>query len=206
MKFFKLSTQIILFAVSCNLIAAEPSAGKSQYAICATCHGPNGEGNKMLNAPRLAGQANWYLTKQIKNFKEGIRGSSPKDIYGMQMRPMAMVLATDKAVADVSAYVSSLEVKASKATIKGDIAKGKQLYAVCATCHGAEGEGNKILNAPVLKGMEDWYMVRQLQYYRDGIRGTHAKDIIGAQMRPMAMTLPNDAAINDVVAFIKSLK
>jgi len=201
-----LTLPAMVLAMTCSLLAAGPLSGKSQYAICASCHGPNGEGNKLLNAPRLAGQADWYLSQQIRNFREGVRGTNAKDVYGMQMRPMAITLTSDKAVEEISAYVSSLKVKASSATIKGNIAKGKQLYAVCAACHGANGEGNKLLNAPVLKGMEDWYLVRQLEYYRDGIRGTHAKDMLGAQMRPMAMTLPSDAAIKDVVAFIKSLK
>ena len=30
----------------------------------------------------------------------------------------------------------------------GDPAKGKALYATCASCHGAKGEGNQALNAP----------------------------------------------------------
>ena len=42
----------------------------------------------------------------------------------------------------------------------GDPAKGKQLYAVCAGCHGQAGEGNKMLNAPASAGQEEWYVVQ----------------------------------------------
>ena len=34
----------------------------------------------------------------------------------------------------------------------GDVVVGRQLYATCAACHGAQGEGNRQLNAPKLAG------------------------------------------------------
>ncbi len=88
--------------------AGDATKGKASYAVCMACHGADGMGNKALNAPRIAGQESWYLERQLKNFKAGIRGADPKDKYGMQMRPMALTLANDQAVADIAAYVSSL--------------------------------------------------------------------------------------------------
>ena len=35
-------------------------AGQAAYAVCASCHGQQGEGNQQLNAPKLAGQEDWY--------------------------------------------------------------------------------------------------------------------------------------------------
>ena len=180
--------------------------GQQAYAVCQACHGANGEGNKALNAPRLAGQQDWYVARQVQNFKAGIRGGNPKDVFGMQMRPMAMTLATDQVVEDVAAYIATLKGKVSAPTVKGDAKAGKAAYAICQACHGAQGEGNKTLNAPKLAGQQDWYLVRQLQNFKAGIRGTHAKDMFGMQMRPMAMTLANDAAVNNVAAYIASLK
>ena len=88
----------------------------------------------------------------------------------------------------------------------GDAAKGKVLYGVCAACHGANGEGQEALNAPKLQGQQEWYVIRQLQNFKGGIRGTNPKDTYGMQMAPMSQTLTNDQAIADVAAFIKSLK
>jgi cytochrome c oxidase subunit 2 len=65
------------------------AAGQAQFAVCTACHGAQGEGNQMLSAPRLAGQAGWYLKRQLKNFKHGLRGSDANDSYGAQMAPMA---------------------------------------------------------------------------------------------------------------------
>ncbi len=187
--------------------AGDPAKGKAAYAVCAACHGANGMGNKALNAPRIAGQEPWYLERQLKNYKGGIRGADPKDPYGMQMRPMALTLANDQAVSDMAAYVSSIPAsKPSEITIKGDVTAGKASYMICQTCHGPKGGGNRALNSPNLTGLQDWYIVRQLKNFKAGIRGTKSGDLFGMQMRPMAMTLANDAAINNVTAYIATLK
>ena len=51
----------------------------------------------------------WYIARQLKNFKKGIRGSHEKDIYGQQMRPMSMSLVDETAIKNVAAYISSLK-------------------------------------------------------------------------------------------------
>ena len=73
--------------------------------------------------------------------------------------------------------------------VVGDPALGQASYAVCAACHGAQGEGNIALNAPNLNGMSDWYLARQLDYYKKGVRGAHKDDPLGQQMKAMAATL-----------------
>ena len=187
--------------------AGDPAKGKAAYAVCAACHGANGMGNKALNAPRIAGQEPWYLERQLKNLKGGIRGADPKDTYGMQMRPMALPLTNDQAVSDMSAFLSSMPVsKSSESTVKGDATAGKASYMICQTCHGPKGGGNRALNSPKLTGLQDWYIVRQLKNFKAGIRGTKSGDLFGMQMRPMAMTLANEEAINNVAAYIATFK
>lgn len=103
--------------------------------------------------------------------------------------------------------VAAVATLASTTTFAaGDAAKGKALYGTCAACHGQNGEGMEALNAPKLAGQQDWYLLRQLQNFKAGIRGTNPKDTYGMQMAPMAQTLANDAAMADVVAYIKTLK
>ena len=135
-----------------------------------------------------------------------MRGTHSEDIYGMQMRPMSMTLTNEQAIADVSAYVNSLDGPISETTIKGDVTAGKASYMVCVSCHGANGEGNKALNAPKLSGMQDWYIARQLQHFKKGIRGANPKDTYGMQMAPMAMTLPDNKAIENIAAYISTLR
>jgi len=187
-------------------VSGSAENGKTSFAVCVSCHGADGAGNKALNAPRISGQQEWYVARQIANFKTGIRGSHAEDIYGQQMRPMAMILANEQAVADVSAYLSTLKSAPAASTVKGDVAAGKTAYGICASCHGANGEGNKALNAPAIAGQHDWYIVRQLQNFKKKIRGSDAGDTYGQQMSPMAMILADDAAINNVAAYISTLK
>jgi cytochrome c oxidase subunit 2 len=47
--------------------------------------------------------------------------------------------------------------------------------------------------------------VRQLQNFKNGVRGNNPKDTYGMQMAPMAQTLADDQAMADVAAYIKSL-
>ena len=91
-----------------GLAAGDPARGQALYAVCSTCHGLDAKGMKELNAPALAGREEWYLVRQIENFRTGRRGSDPNDIYGRQMAPMALVLADAQAIEDVAAYLSSL--------------------------------------------------------------------------------------------------
>ena len=123
------------------------------------------------------------------------------------MMPFAMTLTTDKMVRDVAAYIASMKpVSREAATVKGDAAKGKAFYMICATCHGPDGKGLKVMNAPNLTLQQDWYLERQIKNFKEGIRGNDPKDIFGQQMIPMMATLPDDQAIKDVVAYIGSLK
>lgn len=90
------------------LAAGDAERGKTLYATCGACHGANAEGMEALNAPKLAGQEEWYLIRQLENFKNGVRGNNPRDTYGMQMAPMAQTLADNQAMQDVAAYIRSL--------------------------------------------------------------------------------------------------
>ena len=59
---------------------------------------------QQLGGPRLAGQDDWYLIRQIRNYQTGARGFDPKDTFGAQMGAMAATLTNDKAVNDAVSY------------------------------------------------------------------------------------------------------
>ncbi|TXS91391.1 cytochrome c [Parahaliea maris] len=89
------------------------------------------------------------------------------------------------------------------ALLQVPFAQGREPYDdfYCTTCHGAEGRGNVGVNAPRLAGMEPWYLKRQLQKFRDGLRGTHEGDVEGRAMRPMAVKL-TDERIDAVIDWV----
>ena len=100
---------------------------------------------------------------------------------------------------------------------------GKQLFALCAQCHGAAGQGNQAIGAPAIAGLPAWYVQNQLVKFSAGLRGKHFDDLEGMRMRPMSLYLvahehaernrtgaaADPAAINpnirDVAAFVGTL-
>ncbi|HEY8520405.1 MAG TPA: c-type cytochrome [Gammaproteobacteria bacterium] len=183
----------------------DAAAGAASYAVCAACHGAQGEGNQQLNAPKLAGQADWYLRRQLRNYQRGIRGSQPGDLFGPQMAPMAQTVAAEPVLENVLAYIATLPDTDPPSTVIGDPQRGRELYTTCALCHGPNGEGRWGTNAPRLANQSDWYLVRQLQYFKDRVRGGHPDDIYGDQMHMLAGMLSREGAIEDVVAYINTL-
>jgi len=201
-----LATQPTFAQLSAQAVG-DPVQGQAFYAVCAACHGANGEGNLALNAPKIAGQEAWYVRRQIEYYKSGVRGTQPGDLYGPQMAPMAAVLATPAMISNVAAYIESMPDTPAAPTVTGDIARGQDLYEpTCGVCHSANGTGIWAVNAPALAGMSDWYLVRQLQYFKSGARGAHRGDEYGFQMTSMVTALADDTAINDVVAYINTLR
>jgi len=184
----------------------DATAGGATYAVCAACHGAQGEGNQDLNAPKIAGLDGWYIRRQIRSYQNGIRGADPRDIYGVQMAPMARVLANAAAVENIIAYIDTLPDDSPAPTVFGDTERGGDSYATCGACHGKSGQGIWSTNAPRLAGMSDWYMERQLELFQQGVRGSHAEDIYGDQMNMMADVLKYENAIDDVVAYINTLR
>lgn len=95
------------------LAGGDPAKGAALYPVCAGCHGMNGEGVKDVSGPSLNRVSDWYLLTQLKNFKQGIRGSDPRDLTGGAMRPMAMILADEQAMKDMIAHIGTLGAPAS---------------------------------------------------------------------------------------------
>jgi len=176
------------------------------FRYCVTCHGVELQGNRLVDAPRLAGLPGWYVERQLEAFRAGWRGTHVDDRNGMEMRPQAAVLEAP-AVAQAVDYATSVPVRTPPpATVRGDTARGQTLYATCAACHGAQGEGIEAVGGPPLAGQSDWYLVTQLNNFRSGARGTAAGDNPGATMAASAAVLADDAAVNDVVAWIATLE
>lgn len=203
-QFEKWLNQQQTFAQSQQIAKGDPVHGQTLYMVCSACHGADGSGNKALNAPNIGIQNAWYLSRQIKYFKKGIRGSHKDDTYGQQMVPMAATLVDEKSINDVASYIASLQPAKVAHTIKGDPKKGFSYYVTCGTCHGKKGEGNSGLSAPRLAGQNDWYLKRQLLNFKHKVRGVKKSDLFGYQMQLMSRTLHDEKAIDDLIAYINT--
>lgn len=92
-----------------STVTGDAAKGKTAYAVCAACHGANAEGNEAMGGPKLAGQNDWYLARQVQNYQKNLRGYHPKDTFGRQMKPMSMTLTSEQALNDVLAFINSLD-------------------------------------------------------------------------------------------------
>jgi cytochrome c oxidase subunit 2 len=200
---------LLTFLLSaCNSLSEPaPNPGYSElFQLCAQCHGANAMGNPAVNAPAIAGLPQWYIEEQLRKFRSGMRGRHFDDLTGMQMRPMALSLANDDEVVTIAMYVASLPATKPAAQLQGgDATRGRTLFAPCTACHGPEAAGQQALKAPPLNHASDWYLMRSIEKFKLGIRGTAQGDTSGPLMRPMAQTLPDEQAMKDVIAYVGTL-
>ncbi len=179
--------------------------GRELYVYCVTCHGENGEGSSLISAPQIAGQDADYIIAQINKFKTGSRGAHPDDESGLKMRPMAQILRSENDIIHVAHYVHQLQPAKPVPTLEGGNAeKGKAAFAMCASCHGADGKGMKAMSAPSLRYLQDWYILAQIQKFKAGLRGSDPRDTTGIQMKGMSMTV-SDEMVKDIAAYLESL-
>ena len=195
-------------AGSCDrgTLADLSARGNALYRPCAACHGPDGSGNRELGAPAIAGLDSWYVAAQLRKFKSGARGSHPDDPEGARMRPMAQSLTSEDDVLAVAEHIAQMPPQPAPAVVSGDEARGRSLWTICAGCHGASASGSRASGAPPLDLASDWYLVVQLGKFRRGVRGAHPDDATGAVMRTVALGLPDERAMRDVVAYIATLR
>jgi cytochrome c oxidase subunit 2 len=205
--------------------------GEDLFQVCSFCHGTQGQGGPALDAPALAGMEAWYVERQLQNFRNRVRGTHYDDVPGVQMSIVSGMVRNQATIENVAAYIESMEPGAPpELTNRGEVAgtarpfiwrsqyadlvhpdepdidNGESIYsATCAVCHGVAAQGNEALGSPKLTDLQDWYMERQLQYFRDGLRGADPADTLGLQMALFSKTLADEQAMADVVAYIKSL-
>jgi len=205
---------LALLAIACLVAndsarAEENARGADLFRLCAVCHGENAGGNESIGAPSIAGMPQWYIENQLNQFRSGNRGTHFDDIMGMRMRPMARSLAREGDVEAVAAYVAALPPAIPAPTLTGGNAEaGKLTFTrICITCHGPEAAGNQtMMGAAPLNRSSDWYLFRQINNFKSGIRGSRPGDQGGALMRPMMMQLTDEQMIKDVIAYIMTLR
>ncbi len=179
--------------------AGDATAGKTKSAMCAACHGADGN-SPVPNFPKLAGQHPDYITKQLKEFKGGERTDAT-------MNGMAAAL-SEQDMADIAAFYATQTGTVGKAAAD-KVELGETLYragntasgvAACAACHGPTGAGNPMAKFPSLNGQHADYTVAQLKNFRSGVRANDA----GSMMRGVAGKM-TDAEIEAVAQYIQGL-
>lgn len=141
--------------------------GLALYRECAGCHLPEGWGLSNGTVPQIAGQHRSVVVKQLADIRAGNR-----DAVLMIPYASADAIGGPQGVADVAAYIDSLEITTNTGKGPGDdLELGRKLYAEhCSRCHGARGEGKPEIYAPRIQSQHYRYLVRQFEWIRDGKR------------------------------------
>ena len=170
-KFVILAVSIVIgFAATQPLLAqGDAAAGQAKAALCATCHGAEGNSEISIN-PKLAGQNVNYLIKQLRDYQSGNRVNATMS---------AMVAAlTDQDILDIAAWYSSQQVTLEGADLEM-LELGETIYrggikdlsvAACSACHSPTGSGNTPAGFPSLSGQHPDYTLMQLKAFRSGER------------------------------------
>ena len=137
------------------------------YRECAACHQPEGWGLPSGTVPQIAGQHRNVVIRQLADFRSGNRDSVVMIPYAT-----AEAIGGPQAIADVAAYIDSLEISIENGKGPGnDLEAGKVMYdANCAECHGTSGEGSNDALVPRIQAQHYRYLVRQFEWIRDGKR------------------------------------
>ena len=180
--------------------AGDAAKGKTLTATCVACHGADGN-SVNPDWPKLAGQSEEYITKQIMDFRSGVRVEAT-------MTPMAKAIASDDDVPHISAYFASQKVKPGVADANL-VKEGEALFkggkmssgvTACSACHGVTGQGNAKAKFPKISDQHAKYLVKQMQLFKSGARSNDA----GKMMQNIAAKM-TDADMKAVSEYVSGL-
>lgn len=180
--------------------AGDIEAGKAKSAVCAACHGADGNSNNAA-WPSLAGQHASYLYKQLSDYKAGRRNNA--SMTGM------VALLNDDDMKNLAAYYESQQSKST--AFDGELIEaGENIYrggitetgvAACMSCHAPSGKGNGPAGWPSLTGQHPEYIVTQLKAFQEGLRANDA----GRMMRNAAARM-SAQEMEAVAAYIAGIR
>ncbi|MBI6656464.1 MULTISPECIES: c-type cytochrome [Pseudomonas] len=183
-------------------VKGDATAGQAKAAVCGACHGPDGN-SPAPNFPKLAGQGERYLSKQMHDIKDGKR--TVLEMTGM------LTNLNDQDLADLAAYFASQKGSVGAADPKL-VARGEQLFRggnlekglpACTGCHSPNGAGNAAAGFPHLSGQHATYIAKQLTDFRKEEAG-RANDGDAMTMRTIARKL-SDEDIAALSSYIQGL-
>ena len=185
------------------------------FEQCGYCHEYDGN-SVMPNYPKLAGQQETYLIKQLLDFKKGKR-------KGL-MQATAELL-TEQDINSVATYFSqqtanSVNHNTSIASdaftgvnnifMKGDAKRG---LIACVSCHSAKIDNSGSDSAiPELFGQHEMYIAKQLISFKtgqrsndqDGVMRSIAKKLTFPEIRNMAKLLSRFAPVKNDTSFVSN--
>lgn len=179
------------------MLMSDSQRGETLVAECMLCH----SNKEAQRGPILHGMEMWYLMDQLEKFRSGVRGKLASNRSEYLMGVGARKIKDDFELAYVANWFSEQDPLPAIRTVQGSLEEGKEYFNQrCASCHGGNGEGNRLLNAPSLQRLEGWYFLEQMRKFRSGERGYHSQDIGGQAMAAASQEI-SDRNLRNVVAY-----
>src|SRR6056300_277042 len=188
---------LLMATVSVAHAAGDAAAGKDKVMMCSACHGA--DGNSVVGTfPKLAGQGEKYLIKQLKDVQSGAR----------QIVAMTGMLdnMTEQDFADIAAYYAA-QTQTPGVAQDELLDLGERIFragnsetgvAACSGCHSPRAIGNAPGGFPRLAGQHAEYLASTLKAYQTE---TRANDGDSKIMRGVAARL-SDKEIKAVANYI----
>jgi cytochrome c553 len=156
----------------------DAKAGQAKAGACAACHGVDGNAADP-QYPKLAGQHETYIARQLALFKSGervnpIMQGMAAPLTGQDMRDIGAYFATQVAnagVADDTAIAEGDNKGVSFYRVGERLWRGGKREAgvpACQACHGPAGRGIPGPTYPAIAGQHAGYTSTQLKFFRDG--------------------------------------
>jgi cytochrome c553 len=101
MKLFLTTLALVTFLFAHSIQAQDLEKGATLYKQCILCHGDKGDGVPAQKAPRISGQYDWYILKQLQDMKAQTVRKNPV------MVPFLSKL-SEQDMKDLAAYISKL--------------------------------------------------------------------------------------------------
>ena len=149
------------------VMLGDAKAGEAKAAVCGACHGADGN-SAVATYPKLAGQNESYIVRQLAQFKSGKR-------MNPIMMPFASTL-SEQDMHDVGAYFAGKQATPGQ-TDDAYVKRGQQLFRAgdeklgvpaCMACHGPSGRGMAGAAYPQLSGQWADYVAAKLNEWRSG--------------------------------------
>jgi cytochrome c553 len=218
MKKLLISLLIMAGATGFAQAAGDAAVGKDKAATCVACHGA--DGNSLVPSfPKLAGQNERYLLKQLQNIQCGALSADEQKAQKCAGRNIATMAGqldnfNDADLADIAAYYAGQTTTVAQVTPEL-AAKGEEIYRAgirskgvpaCSACHSPTGKGNAPAGYPALGGQHADYIAMQLRAFRAAGDGLPGRDTDGDTMimRDIALGL-SDSEIDAVSSYISGL-
>jgi cytochrome c553 len=187
---------LLFFVMADAFPLGDPVAGAEKAELCLECHVMDGD-NPDPMIPKLDGQQEQYIVRQVLDYKSGRRPSSV-------MREVTETLTDMEDLVDIAAFYSDRDVMTGSGEKTEQTERGQELYVEynCHFCHGVDAKPGTefIAGAPVIGGQNDDYLEKTMLDIKMGRRPADIYNL----MKKVLLKL-SDKEIAALAAYVSSL-